>query len=186
MKEKILKIIDKLSEKDYLYDCEVQLIINYEDLRNYKDVKNILFIDAIDELKILINNFSGKIEGYNLTLEKRNYKNLEHTKGWKSVTYTFWSGNDEDLPKIDTLKYGMFEWIFLSDMESFDSNGIRNKLSKYTYTDEYDDHPRIDHGNYFDYDNIENVINSLIELDILINKQYKEKCKIYDKIRLYI
>lgn len=199
MKEKILKVVDELSKNEYFNKCSVSLNINYDEQMRMSSYNNGImnynsFINKIDELKKIVNSFTDEIDGYNLTLKKERGTNrgsgdYNYDHDWKSVEYIFWSGGDYSNPNPDKIKYGMFEWRFLSNMESFDPNGIRNKLSKYIYDKEEDPDGDDGHhvfGNYFEYDNVEVVINALIELDLLMDKQYKEKCLIYDKIRLYI
>lgn len=182
IKDNIIKVIDELSKKEYLNDCELQLSINGDDVRNYKDIRNILFSDAIDDVKKILNNFTDDIEGYNITLEKKNNYSFYYSPGWKSVSYTFWSGNDSSGDKdIDTSKYGMFEWRYLGDAESYDTNGIRNKLMERIF--EGEEVVSVKYYNYFEYGKIEKIIDSLIELDLLIDKQHKEKIEIYEKIK---
>jgi len=192
MKENILKVIDHLSTKEYYSNCKVSLTINYEKVidKSYDidsdSFKDHILKDSIDKLKESVNNFSD-IEGYNLTLRnERGTADIEnYDNNWKSVDIVFWSGNDDNGENTDPLKYGMFEWKILSSMESYDHNGIANKLSKLTFEGE-GEYPVTQYGNYFEYDNMEYVIDGLIDLEKLMDKQYQEKCLIYDKLRFYL
>lgn len=192
MKENIIKVIDQLSTKEYYSNCKVSLTINYEKVidRSYDidadSFKDHIFKNNIDELKESVNNFLD-IEGYNLTLtNERGKTDIEsYDNDWKVVSIVFWSGNDDKGDNIDPLKYGMFEWKVLSNMESYDHNGIADKLSKLIVEVE-GEYPVKQYGNYFEYDNMEYVIDGLIDLEKLMDKQYQEKCLIYDKLRFYL
>jgi len=192
MKENILKVFKELKKKDYLFDSIVELSINGQriigNFRNPILLKN-LSVAGLNLTLIPIDN----IDGYNLTLkvERGVFHGDNYDPNWKSVDYTFWSGwdgiddeDDEDNEgcPFDINKFGKFEWRSLGERESYDPNGIRNKLWK--ITDDGSREGKIKDGNYFDYDDVGKVIDGLIELDILMDKQQEEKIEIYNKLRL--
>jgi len=184
MKENILKIVKELSRNNYFNDCTVSLTINYNnEIKNYNEL---LFIKSLSEIHKVVNKYDV-IEGYNLTLYKKS-GDIFGNDIYVNTDITFWSGNDESSKNINPLKYGMFEWRTSSDCrESSNPNGIRHYLAKRIYDEEHNDEKHnIKYGNFFKYDNVKELINSLVELDLLFDKQYKEKRKIYDKIKLYL
>jgi hypothetical protein len=167
MKNNIVKVAKELKDREYLMNSIVILTVNYEkiidDFRNPTLLKDLSLVKLDNTLKDI-----EYIKSYNLTVKlKRGINNIDdYDDRWKSVSYTFWSG----LGEIDNSKYGKFEWMTLGDRESLNGNNIRNILCK--YEDDGDDCKHIK-GNHFEYDKVGEVIDNLIELDILLDKQYE-------------
>lgn len=186
MKEQILKVVKTALTKDYLLDAEFSLTVNYKPtLKGYYDNPLLLKDINISEVDKNLSEI-GEIDGYNLTLLKtRGMEDTENfAKNWRSVDYVFWAGkNDDDNFELDTLNYGKFEWTTTGEREQISGNGIAEKLAKYV-REECDDVGETIYSNFFDYESVGEVMDSLNELDLLLDKQHEEKLKIYNKIRL--
>ena len=188
MKENIIKVFKELKKREYLLNSNVELFTGGQKVIG--DYHNpILLKDlSVEEFESLLKPIDN-IDGYNLTLklERGIHRGDDYDDNWKSVNYTFWSGWDgednKDCP-FDMDKFGKFEWMTLCARESYDPNGIRSKLWK--IEDDGSREGEIKDGNYFEYSNVGNIIDTLIELDILIDKQYEEKLEIYKKLKLQL
>ena len=141
----------------------------YPEPLHLKDVDLLTVIDSVISI--------DEIKGYNITFKIEKKDGLcDYGKNWKSVGYVFWSGKDPgDKYDLDSTKYGKFEWTTVGERESFDANGIASKL---------DNSWESPGKNFFSIDNIGDVMDYLIELDILLDKQHNEKELLYNKMKM--
>lgn len=185
MKEKLIQLIEKLNSYEYFKNSKVELTINYKDIIRYGEKISLYNDDSLKYIIDKINNIKKEIKGYNFTikLESNIDRSTEYGYGalWKSVSFTFYSGNDPESPKIYTNKYGMFEYDSLGDRESF---RISDKLFQRCHDKDGRYYERF--SNYFEYDNLDDTINNLIELDILLDESAKKRNDIINKLKNYI
>lgn len=191
MKEQILKVIDVALSKKYFQNCEVELTVNYEKVHGgvYGEPCFLKDIDVEDIDRVLTE--IGEVKGYNLSL--KNNRGIDYSadeeniysNDWKDNIFTFWSGvEDNEKPKFDTSKYGKFEWRTLGARESFDANGIRSKLWRPDYSSD-DRYAMID-GNYFEYENVGNIMDMLNELDLMLDTHEQHKQELYNRLKLEV
>jgi hypothetical protein len=179
MKENLLKLIDELSKRKHLSECTVSLTLNYknllDDFRNSTPFKN-----RLNEIISLITN-SDNITSYNFTIKKRiGLLDFERPSDWQEIQYIFYSGDDEN---IDITKYASYNFLYMGNggsREYMGSNGLMEKLLKYSSNE------RPKEGNNYEHNKVGILIDSLIELELLLDKQQLEKEKIFNKIKLYL
>lgn len=162
MKENIIYIIDRLISKPHLSNYKLSLSINTKNVLDGIFLKDI----QISEISDILSN----IETYNITIESE----VKNNSLWVYNKIIFWNDNS---------KYGRFEWISEGSRNSFISNEITSELRSVKSINKYNDEYYTFDGNYFEYSNVDNVIDTIIELDILFDRHHKEKYEVIDKLK---
>ena len=172
MKEDLIKIVNTVYNEEYFKNKIFSLTINYikviEDFR-YKKLNEENYQFIIDNIKS-----TELITSFNITVMiERGVDHLgNYSDDWKSVNFTFHGSKKTGL---------FFEFNTLGARESF---RISQFLIKTIYNDKDPERPFIKHENKFDINNIDKILSLLIELDILIDKQFEEKNIIFDKLKM--
>lgn len=163
MRDKVKKILDEVYKNKYFNQCGVSLTINYEEIINGSD--KILNDKSYKEIIDILDRVD--IETYNITFRTIRGVNRcdgEYDLKWKSVDFIFYGNND---------KYGNFVFNSLNNFDSINTSTVY-QLSK-DRDMKYDS---------YKYDDISKVIDIMIDLDKLIDKQMEEKLEIYNRIKL--
>lgn len=157
MRDVIINIVTKLLEYEYFNNYKILSIhVNHKEYR----------VGEYGHKTFDIKNFekwltNDDIENYNITIE------LEYGKRdlWRLSIFTLWASKK----KIDTSKFGFFEYRTIGSpfYESYDGNGLSNIIN----------------NNRYSLGDIDKLINSLIELDELIEIQKKQKEIIYNRLK---
>ena len=185
MKNNVLKIISELSKKKYFNGHKFSMSINYD--RIIPDYNSPSFDQDSINLAISKINEINEVKNFNVTIKISRDTLADncdgiYLDGWKTVQFIFYSGSDdENNNDFDTSKYGMFDFDTLGDRSSF---RISSKSCK-VYPGE-DGTNRSKYGNHFEYDKLSDLLDNLIELDILLDKQHDEKVIIFNKLMKYI
>jgi hypothetical protein len=184
MKNNILKIIEELSKKEHFNGHKFSMSINFDKI--IPDYNSPSFDQDSINLAIEKINEIDNIKNFNVTIKiskdtlADNFDGI-YPDGWKTVQFIFYSGSDEEENNdFDTSKYGMYDFDTLGDRESF---RITSKCCKVYHGE--DGSNRSKYGNHFEYDKLSNLLDNLIELDMLLDKQYDEKKVIFDKLMMY-
>lgn len=182
MKDKILNIISIAKQKTEFKEAKCSLTINFVSLvPQFQKLK--LELWDLKEYSEALDLFN-EITSFNFTIEVERGINHEsrdesqiYQDGWKSVSYTFHGG--EDNGQKDFEEYCQFEFNTLGDRESF-------RLSEKLIRPDYDSKERwaTISGNYCSYEKIEETLDLLLQLDVLLDKQYDEKKKIFNALKL--
>jgi hypothetical protein len=182
MKENILHILNTGLAK--LPESKFNIAVNYEPIverysRKPITSQNIKFVeDKLDKIK-QIDNFNITFEVRRGTDEFDENGDMEFDDNWKTVQYVFYSGRDEDeddiTPKRDCSKIGAFAYERLGDE-------TLNTHEKHWFSEvDYEEEIRT-YFNFFEYAKVEDLFDTLIQLDNLLDKQFEEKKVIADKL----
>ena len=161
MKEHLLQIINELSKREYFDDCIIELTINYDSIIEFNKK---LFKDCINEYTDIINSTS-KIDSYNLTLTKKLGDVIKYNNDWQRTSCIFYSyGND----KLDSKDYASFDFTSSGSVprdNSLSIEGLQHILDK----------------NIYKLNNLSKLIDLMVNLNKLIDKQQEEKKILFNK-----
>lgn len=169
MKNELQKLVYELFSRKEFENGNFSMTLNFKNVIDKYRSKNVN-LETLKESINLIN--STDIESFNVTIRTNRGTDMDYEciyeKNWKSVSFIFHGKSDQN-PN--------FEFDVLSSNETF---RISDKLRLYGVMDE-NDRPTTKERTEFDWDKSLEVLDLMIELDKLLDKQYNEKQEIFNK-----
>lgn len=182
MKENILKIIDAVCEREEFLDkTTFELTVNY---------KQILYtyphMDLTQKTQSRIKDELNKIDdiwSFNFTVHleigcEDRHSDDGYAPNWKSGSFTFYGSkkkDGEDEEEMMPPTHARFIFDSIGDRESFRTY---DKMMVFDHEKE-----RRVPQNLFRYDKINELLEQLIQLDVLLDRQHEEKNEIYTKLK---
>lgn len=162
MKEHLLQIIQELSKRPYFDNCIIEMAINYDSIIGFNKK---IFKESIDEYSDIISS-TPNINSYNLTLTSERGDLDKYEDAWQRTSCIFYSCDDGDCSELT--KCASFDWNTTGKSPrdtSLSMIGLQHTL-----------HDK----NEYKYENLSTLIDSMVELDKLFDKQQEEKRIIFN------
>jgi len=183
MKKQILKIATALEKRKEILGSLFSFTVNYEDvIANYR--KRVLTGGFTDTIKDAMEDFK-QVSSFSLSVHLDRGMNLDSedenemfSEDWKSMKIIFHMGkldDNEELEKMDYLEYCKF---ILNTSGRRESINTEEKLYEINQKD-----GKVIPRNYFKYDEVEKIIDLAIQLDEVLDENYKRVKRILDELK---
>lgn len=175
MKENILKILKEALRRPELNNAEYHLTLNYDDVIKYP--YKYLNDETISLVEKVMKTFD-QIDSFNFTIIlKRGIIDFDKFEDdWYHIDIVFYGGrgddDDEDVVTLNNFnKYARFDFSCNSS-----KRGLKTDEELFNY-----ENGKLE--NIFEFDNVGETIDLMLQLNELLDKQYQERKVLIDKLR---